>query len=61
MMLIWVQESYMSTEDRDDNDPLQSLIAEILEAENQGETVDRERLIDEHPDQAWSTKPGRRI
>jgi len=34
----------MSTEDRDDQDLLQSLIAEILEAENLGETVDERDL-----------------
>ncbi len=46
----------MSAEDRDDKDPLQSLIAEILEAENRGETVDREHLVDQHPDHADSLK-----
>ncbi len=46
----------MSAEDCDDKDPLQSLIAEILETENRGETVDREDLIDQHPDQADSLK-----
>ncbi len=46
----------MSAEDCDDKDPLQSLIAEILETENRGETVDREHLIDQHPDHADSLK-----
>ena len=34
----------------DTNDPLQSLIAEILEAENRGESVDREALLEAHPE-----------
>jgi serine/threonine protein kinase len=42
----------MSTEDRDDKDPLQSLIAEILEAEKSGNAVDRETLLKQHPDLA---------
>ncbi len=46
----------MSAEDRDDKDPLQSLIAEVLEAENRGESVDREKLIDQHPDHADSLR-----
>ena len=31
----------MSSEERDERDPLQSLIAEILDTENRGEAVDR--------------------
>ena len=46
----------MSAEDRDDRDPLQSLIAEILEEENRGEAVDRDALIEEHPDHAESLR-----
>ncbi len=46
----------MTAEDRDDKDPLQSLIAKILEAENRGETVDREKLVDQHPDHADSIR-----
>ncbi len=46
----------MSTEDRDDKDPLQSLIAEILEAEKSGDTVDRETLLKQHPDHADSLR-----
>ena len=40
----------------DEQDPLQSLFAEILEAENRGESVNRDALIDEHPD--MRPKPG---
>ena len=39
-----------------DDEPLQSLIAEILEAENRGEAVDREALIGEHPELADSLR-----
>ncbi len=46
----------MSAEDRDDTDPLESLIAEIMEAEAGGETVDREALIDQHPEHADSLR-----
>ena len=45
----------MSAEDRD-VDPLQSLIAEILEAEQQGEPVDREALLEAHPELADSLR-----
>lgn len=38
----------------DEQDPLQSLIADILEAENRGEFVDRDAMIGEHPDLADS-------
>ena len=44
----------MSTEDFDDKDPLQSLIAEILEAENRGDAIDRESLLSKHPEHADS-------
>lgn len=37
------------TEDNPDNDPLQSLIAEILDAEARGEPVDRQEVILKHP------------
>ena len=46
----------MSTEDRDDKDPLQSLIAEILDTENRGEAVDRDSLLAEHPEHADSLR-----
>ena len=38
----------------DKRDPLQSLIAEILESENRGETVDRDAIVKGHPDLAES-------
>ena len=44
----------MSTEDRDDKDPLQSLIAEILDTENRGETVDRDSLLGNRLDELVS-------
>ncbi len=50
------QVHYMSPEDRSERDPLQSLIAEILDAENRGETVDRDSLLAEHPDYADSLR-----
>lgn len=40
----------------DEPDPLQSLIAEILEAENSGESVDRDAIMAEHPDFADSLR-----
>ncbi len=46
----------MSAEDRDDKDPLQPLIAEVLEAENRGESVDRQKLMDQYPDHADSLR-----
>ena len=46
----------MSTEDRDGKDPLQSLIAEILEAEKSGDTVDRNALLKQHPEHADSLR-----
>jgi len=46
----------MSVEDRDDKDPLQSLIAEILEAEASGDTVDRDVLLRQHPEHAESLR-----
>ena len=46
----------MSADDRGDKDPFQSLIAEILEAENRGETIDRESLLAGHPEHAESLR-----
>ena len=46
----------MSAEDRDDKDALESLIAEILEAESRGEPVDRDSLLAEHPQHADSLR-----
>ena len=46
----------MSAEDRDAKDPLEFLIADILERENRGEAVDRDGLIEQHPDQADSLR-----
>ena len=44
----------MSTEDRDDKDPVQSLIAKILDMENRGEAGDSDSLLAEHPEHADS-------
>ncbi len=38
----------------DEQDPLQSLIARILEAESRGELIDRDSLLSQHPDLADS-------
>lgn len=46
----------MSSDDRDQRDPLQSLIAEILEAESRGEGVNREALMAEHSEHADSLR-----
>ena len=46
----------MSAEDRNADDPLQSLIAELLEADNRGESVDRGALIERHPEHADSLR-----
>lgn len=47
----------MSADDRDDsNDPLQSVIAEILDAERHGEVVDRDALLAQHPQLADSLR-----
>ena len=46
----------MSPEDRSERDPLQSLIAEILDTENRGEAVDRDSLLAEHPEHADSLR-----
>jgi hypothetical protein len=46
----------MSTEDRDDKDSLQSLIAEILDTENRGEMVDRDSLLAGYPEHADSLR-----
>ena len=46
----------MSTEDRNEKDLLQSLIAEILEAEESGNTVDRGTLLKQHPEHAESLR-----
>lgn len=46
----------MSAEDRDHTDLLESLIAEILEAEVRGEPIDRNALIDQHPRHADSLR-----
>ncbi|PAY15222.1 hypothetical protein CKO51_32995 [Rhodopirellula sp. SM50] len=46
----------MSTEDRDGQDPLQSLIAEFLEAEKSGNAVDRDTLLKQHPEHAESLR-----
>ncbi|MEQ8667734.1 MAG: protein kinase [Pirellulales bacterium] len=46
----------MSREDRSDRDPLQSLIAEILDAESRGEAVDRDSLLAEYPDHTDSLR-----
>lgn len=46
----------MSLEDRDQRDSLQSLIAEVLEAEGRGESFDREALILTNPDYADSLR-----
>ena len=40
----------------DEKDPLQSLIAEILEAENRGESVDRDALLSQYPEHADSLR-----
>lgn len=40
----------------DEKDPLQSLIADILEAENRGESIDRDVIIGKHPDLADSLR-----
>ena len=39
-----------------DQDPLQSLIAEILDAENRGESVDRDALLSKRPEHAESLR-----
>ena len=44
----------MSSEEREGKDPLESLIARYLEAENRGQNLDRDALIEEHPDLADS-------
>ncbi len=44
----------MSPEDRSERDPLQSLIADVLEVESRGESVDRKALIESHPEHADS-------
>ena len=46
----------MSAEDREDNDLLQSLIANILEAEKTGESIDRESLLSGHPENSDSLR-----
>ncbi len=46
----------MSIEDRDDADPLESLIAEIMEAEAGGERVDRGALLTQYPQHADSLR-----
>ena len=46
----------MRAEDDHEKDPLQLLIAEILEAESGGDPVDREDLIDAHPEFADSLR-----
>ena len=40
----------------DEKDPLHSLIAEILEAENRGESVDRDAMLNEYPELADSLR-----
>ena len=37
-------------EDTSENDPIQALIAEILDAESRGERVNREEFIHQHPE-----------
>lgn len=44
----------MSSEEQDERDQLQSLIADVLEAESRGESVDRKALIESHPEIADS-------
>ena len=46
----------MSPEDREGNDALDSLIARYLEAEKSRQNLDRDALIEEHPDLADSLK-----
>lgn len=46
----------MSSEESRSQGPPESLIAEILEAENLGESVDRNAIIEEHPDLADSLR-----
>lgn len=46
----------MSAESGDDRDPLPSLIAEILEAEGRGETIDREAILTAHPEHGESLR-----
>ena len=46
----------MSPEEREGNDALESLIARYLEAEKSGQNLDRDELIEEHPDLADSLR-----